>query len=341
MVLNPNARTLAIDDHELAIPVASPQRILLIGDTGCRLKDKRVQACNDPVAWPFRTGAEKIASLKPDLVIHVGDFHYRETPCPEGNAGCAGSPFGDSWEVWNADFFSPVSSLLSVAPWVMVRGNHEECERGGRGWARTLDPYAWSSDTGCLGPGAPFLVDLGGVTLAVLDVSTADEDRPNSAQAGRFKVQFESLAKAGKGQPVWIAQHRPIWAVEETSPKLAGDNKTLALAAEPGLPENVQAIFSGHHHVLEVLTYAAPLPPQFVSGHGGDDLSRGVPTQSDGMLINGVQVRHGVARTGSFGYSLLERNGTGVDAGWSFSGFDYAGHQLLKCSLQGRNVSCN
>ena len=34
------------------------------------------------------------AAQKPDLVIHVGDYYYRETPCPAGEAKCAGSPFG-------------------------------------------------------------------------------------------------------------------------------------------------------------------------------------------------------------------------------------------------------
>ncbi|MFX8797610.1 metallophosphoesterase, partial [Acinetobacter baumannii] len=86
-------------------------------------------------AWPFKLGATLSASLKPDLVLHVGDFHYREKPCPAGNDGCAGSPWGDNWDVWREDFFAPADSLLRAAPWIMVRGNHELCDRGGHGWA--------------------------------------------------------------------------------------------------------------------------------------------------------------------------------------------------------------
>jgi hypothetical protein len=76
----------------------------------------------------------------PDLVIHVGDYHYREDPCPLGNAGCAGSPWGYGWDVWDADFFTPGAPLLAAAPWIVIRGNHEACGRAGQGWYRFLDP---------------------------------------------------------------------------------------------------------------------------------------------------------------------------------------------------------
>ena len=66
------------------VPAPDPQRILVLGDTGCRIKGTFVQACNDPVAWPFAGLAKAAAALKPDLVIHLGDYLYRESPCPAG-----------------------------------------------------------------------------------------------------------------------------------------------------------------------------------------------------------------------------------------------------------------
>jgi hypothetical protein len=60
-------------------------------------------------------------------------------PCPAGNTGCANSPYGYGWEAWNADFFEPSEPQLAVAPWIMVRGNHETCDRAGDGWFRFLD----------------------------------------------------------------------------------------------------------------------------------------------------------------------------------------------------------
>ena len=89
--------------------------------------------------------AAAIAALAPDLVVHVGDFHYREAGCRPFNKGCEGSPHGDVWPVWEEDFFKPARPLLKAAPFVMVRGNHEECERGGKGWSLALDPYPFVS----------------------------------------------------------------------------------------------------------------------------------------------------------------------------------------------------
>jgi hypothetical protein len=87
-----DAQSVTISEVPVPVPVAVGQvnRVAVIGDTGCRLKGFYVQACNDPEQWPFRLIADVVAQMKPDLVIHVGDYHYRETPCPAGNQGCAG-----------------------------------------------------------------------------------------------------------------------------------------------------------------------------------------------------------------------------------------------------------
>jgi hypothetical protein len=90
LVVPADAQIAAIADVPLPLSASQPRRIAVIGDTGCRLKGSAVQACNDPQQWPFRLIAEVVAQLNPDLVIHVGDYHYRETPCPTGEAGCAG-----------------------------------------------------------------------------------------------------------------------------------------------------------------------------------------------------------------------------------------------------------
>ena len=96
------AMHLSVGAAVLPAPVRAPRRLLIFGDTGCRLKGSAVQDCNDPRAWPFARVARIAAAQKPDLVIHVGDYYYRETPCPAGAAGCAGSPYGDRWPSWKA-----------------------------------------------------------------------------------------------------------------------------------------------------------------------------------------------------------------------------------------------
>jgi hypothetical protein len=54
--------------------------------------------------------------------------------------GCKGSPYGDNWDTWKADFFKPAAPLLAVAPWIATRGNHEICARAGLGFMLFLDP---------------------------------------------------------------------------------------------------------------------------------------------------------------------------------------------------------
>ncbi|HEY8876222.1 MAG TPA: metallophosphoesterase, partial [Roseateles sp.] len=119
----------------LQAPAAEVRRIVVIGDTGCRLKasDRDFQGCNDASDWPFPRVLALALRLKPDLVVHVGDYHYRESPCPAGMAICAGSPWGYGDDTWQADFFQPAKALLAAAPWVFVRGNHEACARAGQG----------------------------------------------------------------------------------------------------------------------------------------------------------------------------------------------------------------
>ncbi len=339
----PGAKSVAIADHPLALPKAHPNRIVIVGDTGCRLKGQQIQACNDMSEWPFRLGADMVSDFKPDLVLHVGDFHYRETACPLGNYGCAGAPYGDTWDVWKADFFSPGETLLNAAPWIFVRGNHEECERGGKGWARALDPYpfdASSGVSGCLGPARPFNVNIGELTIEVMDVSTADE-QVNEAQASWFRDQF-AAAKDIAG-PVWQAFHRPIWAIDAPAEsRHRGDNRTLAAAARDSTPGNVQAFISGHHHTFEAMSYVQDLPLQIVSGHGGDDLSPFAPRIVVGNEVNGVTVKAGIARPRVFGFSMIERapdDDSGLE--WTLTGYDTHGRPIGRCRLHGRALDCD
>ena len=135
-----SAHAITVDGLPMAVVPGDVKRIVVIGDTGCRLKGAFTQDCNDPVKWRFAVVARLATARRPDLVIHVGDYHYRATPCPDAQPGCAGSPHGDNWDSWAADFFTPAKPLLQKAPWIVVRGNHENCERGGVGYARLLDP---------------------------------------------------------------------------------------------------------------------------------------------------------------------------------------------------------
>jgi Calcineurin-like phosphoesterase len=297
-----DTKSISISDVPVTLPLPEPRRIAVIGDTGCRLMVPFVppQACNDPSKWPFRRIAEIIARMQPDLVIHVGDYYYREAPCPSQSRGCGDSPSGDTWLVWRADFFAPADSLLKVSPWVFVRGNHEVCGRGGQGWSRTLEPYAFDEVNKCNDDAKPFIVRLPGLILAVMDVSSASAG-VEQAQVQVYREQYESLADTTSG-PSWILQHIPIWT-----------NKWLAEAAAGMLPENVMLILSGHHHFFRVLNYGPNLPIQIVSGHGG-----------------------AVLNSGTFGFLILEKQ----NDGWRLTNYNDLGVSQQSCFLKGRSATC-
>lgn len=333
----PGTHAITVGTAPLALPPASePTRIAVIGDTGCRLKGEHIQACNDPAQWPFAKIAAAVVRQKPDLIIHVGDYYYRETPCPAGTNGCAGSPFGDGWAAWRADFFAPAHPLLKAAPWVFVRGNHEECSRGGEGWNRMLAPFAFDAAAVCKTFDEPYAVKLAGLTLAIMDVSKAKEEAPDEAQAQIYRAQYTGLATMTGGQ-TWLLQHRPIWSPgAEFGGHFLGDNKTLAAAATGVIPSNVAMILSGHHHLFQTLTYASDLPVQIVAGNGGDYLNPGSPTDPAGWVINGVKVKSGIDLPGAFGFSMLERQGEG----WRLTNFDTDGMPHQSCRIEGRAADC-
>merc|ERR1712190_680852 len=144
-----------------------PNQTVLVGDTGLRVKAK-----NDGTCRKFVTPAENLYGIKvceeigsfdpglvagdfqaldnwgmyqafktaaagnPHLVVHVGDFLYRQGPCA-ANTGCAAINedrlYGDTWRGWATDVFIPAKPLFEVAPWVVVRGDHESCPRAGYG----------------------------------------------------------------------------------------------------------------------------------------------------------------------------------------------------------------
>jgi len=58
-MMPPGAQRARIGDRALPLPKAVPQRIVVIGDTGCRLfaYEQAYQRCNDPAQWPFATVA--------------------------------------------------------------------------------------------------------------------------------------------------------------------------------------------------------------------------------------------------------------------------------------------
>jgi Calcineurin-like phosphoesterase len=315
-------------------PILPPEvrRIVVIGDTGCRLEGRAVQDCNDPEAWPFATIARRAASRKPDLVIHVGDYYYRETACPVDRKGCTGSSHGDNWETWQADFFQPAAPLLAAAPWVMVRGNHELCGRGGQGWVALLDPHPGFSD--CIDKTEPYGLHVGGVELLLFDSADADDFKALPDKVAAYAAQFANLLAMPPGH-AWLLTHRPVWAMAQGNLIGLTVNATEQDAIRGRVPPSLDLVLSGHLHDFLSYSFGPDRPAQLVVGVGGDtmlELSKAplVDAEIDGMRVaSGFALKH-------FGYFVMEATAGGWDG--TLYGTDDA--VLARCRLRGRSLEC-
>lgn len=343
LMLPVHAASLSVYGEALGVRVAKPQRILVLGDTGCRIKGIYLQACNDPKAWPFAALARAAAAMKPDLVLHLGDYLYRESPCPAGNAGCAGSPWGDNWASWAADFFTPAAPLLHAAPWIIVRGNHEDCYRAGPGFLRLIGPEKFDPAAPCNGKLDPYMVTVGGQAVVLLDsASAADTPLDEKAVPGYVQdfAKLKELARRAPGREIWLATHRPLWGVLTYNGMPAGGNATMIKAAgDLSAFKAISLMLAGHIHTFEAINYQGhKVPPQIVAGHGGDNLDvtpvdlRGTIFQGD----SGVHVDTGLS-VGGFGFLMMTR--TGADT-WSIQLYDSDGTAEKQCEFDGQRIFC-
>ncbi|MDB4951614.1 MAG: ser/threonine protein phosphatase [Gemmatimonadetes bacterium] len=326
-------------------PSASPGRVAVMGDTGCRVKRDEVQHCDDPRAWPFAQVVRSVAAARPGLVLHLGDFWYRET-CLAGPAACAGTgPLGDTWASWEADFFRPAAPLLAVAPWIFLRGNHEICGRGGEGWFRLLDPGPRApADTACARFTPPYTVRLADWDLLLMDTGCAANGthctpQPDETVAEYARELASVRALATPGRPAWLATHVPFWAVlRPLGPDSVGTRSLQnALALEGGgrLPASVDLLAAGHAHLFEALDFGGTRPPQLVVGNSGTALDPAIAARPRGALLAGAPLERFTGFSG-FGYGLV----TFSRGGWRIDVRDPTGRALALCRSAARRLEC-
>jgi predicted phosphodiesterase len=331
----PGAVAATLDGKVLPLPRPNPQRIVIFGDTGCRIDRERLQDCNDPAAWPFPQIAAAAARARPDLVIHVGDYHYREARCPAEHSGCTNSPWGYGFDAWNADFFDPAAPLLAAAPWIMVRGNHEDCARAGEGWIRFLD--AQPATANCRDLTGIFVARLGEFGIVVVDGARADDSKGDVGALGSLLHGQFAEAAAKVPAEAWLVSHRPLNAMRGAygQPVNAVENAVQEQAFGSIMPPGVRMTVAGHIHFFQAVDFGGARPPQLVVGTGGDNLDKLPPISVVGAEINGRKVVNSMTWSG-FAYMVWDRAGNL----WTGTLFDAEGRALDHCRLLDRSLAC-
>jgi hypothetical protein len=259
----------SIDLPSLSL-TAIPERVVVLGDTGCRNDEK--QAC-DPISWPFAGLAARAVKVKPNLLVHVGDYNYRGTPGKitlEGqpvpvhvyDAGDADDDDGvpprlpkpyysqnmaksmqpDTWAPWQKDFFEPAKAALAVAPWIFVRGNHELCSRAGPGFLYFLDPGSVLLGSGKTQNACPdqdgqlprFFGQPYQITLGNLVfavIDTANADDTGLSYPEKYNAQLASVVEnMDPTTSTFVLTHRPFWGIKSDKDRALVINDTLQSA---------------------------------------------------------------------------------------------------------------
>lgn len=324
------ARTVTVAGQRLGVPRRDVTRILVIGDTGCRVTEGEAQDCAS--TWPFARFARQAAAQRPQLIVHVGDYYYREN-CPNGTRRC------ENWPDWKADFFTPASALLQAAPWVFARGNHESCGRAAQGWGRFLDASA--APPACPdAPIPPFTVPLTNLTLEVVDSAGIPDRMTGDEKLRRLAAGLGPATKT----PRWVVTHKPPFVHGYTS-NFASEDR----ADDPALPD-VVLFLAGHLHLFGAMAFEGDRPAQMIVGGGGTRLmvkaaeaDRAASADDSHALIkgrskvDGVMARH--ATKAQFGYVILKR-ATPTDRRWTATLYGEEDRRMATCALDGRSLTC-
>lgn len=354
-----------VEGRAVPAPPKEIRRIVLIADTGCRMKasEDAFQDCNNNTRWPFAEVARQAAALKPDLVVHIGDIHYRESPCPAGNAGCAGSPWGYGADTWRADLFEPAAPLLAVAPWLFVRGNHESCARAGQGWFRFIDANPFTSARSCNSPAhdadadfsAPYTVALdgnAGAQLIVFDSSKSSGKAYATTDAafGQYAAQMRNVATlAGQAQHSFFLSHHPLLAfapvnsVGATQPGGSRGLQSAFASVYPArlFPDNVSVVMHGHMHVFEAMSFSTDHPASMIFGNAGSAIE-GHPPKA---VAPGTEAYPGAriddfASSPAYGFAVMDRVDASGAASWRVTEYDVTGRAQIVCEVRGAKSRC-
>jgi len=354
-----------------------PKNIQVYGDSGCKAKNCQPGTA----AKQFEDLIKYGATLSPELILHMGDYNYRGTSgsikngiytqdiyaYDAGDGGYGGKTCGldevyysqnaigsdspDNWQNWYDDFFLPTKQLLSKAPWVFARGNHELCSRAGPGWFYFFGPGSSlpgaTTQLQCPEQGTlasppsqaidhiqmipAYFVKLKHLQLWVMDSANACDAGASNALTAQYQTWFDELQSDIGKQNTWMVTHRPTWGVDRSGDKETLMNTMLQVALdntkEKRLPAPVTLSFSGHMHIFQTLSFdeTSKRPPQLIVGNSGvsmENITDGTfSTTIDGEMVKGNELKK---------HGFLQIN-YHHDGSWKGNLLNKSGNDLAKC----------
>eukprot|EP00930_Biecheleria_cincta_P028501 TRINITY_DN19896_c0_g1_i1.p1 TRINITY_DN19896_c0_g1~~TRINITY_DN19896_c0_g1_i1.p1 ORF type:complete len:599 (-),score=100.57 TRINITY_DN19896_c0_g1_i1:69-1784(-) len=201
-----DATSLTVRGITLPVPAPKTDTVVYIGDTGCRPQSG--QNCNSVGSarndFPLSLNAAAAVGKNPGLVVHVGDYVYRDCSgksMEDCTKSTPGTPWGNNWATWASDFFVPTQVLLQKAPFLFNRGNHEICDRSGDGFFLFLDHNAYPADLTepfCVNRIKPYNVPAGkNLVVWAFDNTDADDGVEYIGQNGQILAMADTVEVGG------------------------------------------------------------------------------------------------------------------------------------------------
>lgn len=296
-------KEIIIDDHQIPTLSVQIKKIAFIGDTGCRVTNLVEQACDSTKEWPLTLILNSISDHNPDLIVHVGDYHYREKTCKSGQKCNQVYNYGS--DAWYSDWFDPARNISELSPFLFLRGNHEGCSRAYEGWFRYFDPSDFSSAK-CSDHIPSWVFDVGPMQLDVFDSSYGKDSDYTEEQIKTFNEQFDFLLQNNNSKPAWFLTHRPLWSHAKKSAIFYHDGNIAQVKAFGNrFSANISAIISGHVHIAQII-FMKEKPTQVMVGNGGSLLY----SQNQKPVLYGVDLEDAKAQEirtlHGFGFAILD-----------------------------------
>lgn len=304
-----------------------------LGDTGCIVQEDNLtkkafeQNCLDPNSYGFSKVANNIAAQQNDVIVHVGDYFYSKHKCQDLKK-CGGRPFGDNFATWRVDFLDNAEVMFKNAPMIFARGNHEKCDRGGKGWSVLFDNSV--DFKSCQTYDDPFVIKFSNIDFLMIDNAYA-EDFPVKSNEIHKKIdkvklinesidvyarQFDYLlSKIDKRKYNALITHRPMLSVEARDWKNPHNlPRPLNYVLQNALKKSsykrkfqyVDFILSGHTHSAMLLDLSKNRHHirQIVTGNGGAFLNTSNHLRAHDKYIDGYKVNN-TYQNHDFGFALI------------------------------------
>lgn len=330
-------------DSEAIIIPQSLQKIVILGDTGCRLRYQDgkgiIQKCEDEKEWPFAQVMRSVEKENPELVVHLGDYHYREICADPQKCKPYEGTLGYGYKPWEADFLKPSERVLKKTPFIFVRGNHEGCQRAYEGFLKLLSPVG---NDKCVDEQDTQYTSFGNFLIVNFDNNNVD-DKPLDIKSNEFillKERYKKMVETLNARPeteVWLFTHRPIWGLAPsrsenlTDKAPASVNPNMqALVHDLPLPKKVQMIFAGHIHAVQFAV--GNHPPQMVVGESGTSLDN-FSKEALKLLPKGYRVF-----PADYGYVVMDRKTSGA---WTATIKSVDGETNFVCQINETGVPCS